>query len=314
MSKEEKHHLDVAETAALAGEGAETLMFMSNTATKYVPGAQVAVSALSSTAEYNSGIRKYEDKMGRSLEGLSNGYAVSGEYDPGSESEHKVKTNAGISFGKGVFLAVTGLLAIMALPVFFVAGPPGWALAVVSIAACFAGSWVYDKFVGQSDAQDPLLVAGAMREKRDAGEQVPKELTFGLMIVSMNPDDPFRKEVEARMKNATGTKKMDEILDDPAKWPALGVVMQDPAVVKKMCEHYGVMPDGQFFERVTGLYNQGLVDTRSILYAHSGDISLACLQDQTLQQREMAQAKVPQANLPAAPIKGRDAGLSGAAV
>ena len=115
--------------------------------------------------------------------------------------------------------------------------------------------------------------------------------------------------MESRLKSATGTKKIDEILDDSNKWPALEVVMQDPAVVNKMCEHYGVLPDAKFFDRVAGLYNQGLINTRSILYSHSGDVSMACMQDQELECRTIAQ-RPNTPNLPHPPVKGRDNGAS----
>ena len=298
----DEHFFDTAGTLAAGGEVAENLAMLASkgtgaVATKVVPGMQVAVSGLGSVSEYNTTIDRYQKQMGRDPEHLKNGYALNCDYDPELESAGKAKANAGISFGKGVFLAAIGI------PCMLIPGI-GWAIAA-SITACFVGSWAYDKVVGHSKAQDPLMIAGAMREKRNNNEEIPQELVFGLMITSLNPQNTFRKELEERLKSATGTTKLDEILDNPDKHPALSVIMQDPAVVEKMCEHYGVLPDPQFFERVTGLYNQGLVNTRSILYAHSGDVSLACMQDQQLQK--LAPQQQPAANLAALPPRSRDA-------
>ena len=306
MLDDEKPKLDVAQTAAIAGEVAETgLRFIPKMA-NVVPGAEVAVSALSSYSDYSKGMSEYDRGLGVSAEKYGAGYTL-GEYDPFTESEGKQYRNASLTFGKGITLAVVGFAAAAMIPATW----PFLGATVLLLAVTMGMSWIYDQCVSRSAAQDPMRLLVAMKQMHETGQEVPKELMFGVMVASLSPDDPLRAEIEGRLKQATGDHKLHHILDNPAMIPAVSVIMQDPSISKRFCDHYQTFHDANFFDRVAGLYAANLIDDKSIVYAHSCEVALACQQDQMLEQQQFAvrPPSVPQ-NLPPAFAKSQSAGAA----
>lgn len=298
--------LGVPEKAAIASEVAENagMLFLPKLneampiAGKYLPAAgQAVVSSVAAYADYDKGIRGYERALGEDHLKHAAGYNL-GEYNPWQESEGKQRTNAWLSVGKGLLLAAVGIPLVVFTPL--------WVAMLAGIPVALGAGWVYDKVVGRSKAQDPIKLVGAAKELQESGKDVPKELVFAMMIGALEPNDPLRAQVETRLKNATGDHKLHHLLTNPDAMPAVNVIMQDPAVVQRLCDHYGVCHDPKFFERTAALFSQGLIDVRAIEFPRSGDLALSCNQDILLEQQGgyvPGNAPVVAPTLPQAPAR-----------
>ena len=217
---------------------------------------------------------KYADEYGvGDIERISDGFALDGAWRPEMETKAKLADNAWIGIGKGVVLAAVGLP-------FLTMGP--WIGIPCSIAACFAADWAYDKVVGHSQKQNPLAIAEAMRDMRDQGKPVAPEMMFALMLASLPPEDTLRRDMEKRLKENVGTHKFHKILENPQVASGLQLLMHDPKVVARLSKRHFALPEKDFMQHVTNLYNQGKIHTRGAMNPESQEVFLAIADEQLL--------------------------------